>query len=94
MNLYKLAASRVGTPEAHDLGVRLSRWHDAMVMHARRFGAGPGPDCDDDCPHAEARGLWLAAVDVFGDLALDLTFLVRQGARTIVSESRRLEARP
>jgi hypothetical protein len=94
MNVYKLLGSRVGTVEALDLGERLSRWHDAMVMHARRSGAGPGPDCDEDCPHSEARSLWLAAVDVFGDLALDLRFLVKHGARTVVVEPSRLDARP
>lgn len=94
MNVYKLLGNRVGTPEALGLGEHLSRWHDAMVVHARRFGPGKGPNCDDDCPHAEARRLWLSAVGVFGDLALDLTFLVKHGARAIVAEPTRREARP
>lgn len=80
MNVYRSLGSQVGTTAALDLGDRLSGWHDAMVIHTRRFGPSAGPDCDDDCPHAEARALWLAAVEVFGDLALDLRFLFRHGA--------------
>jgi hypothetical protein len=94
MNVYRLMGSRIGTAAALDLGDRLSRWHDAMVVHARRFGTNPAAECDDDCPHAEARGLWLAAVDVFGDLAFDLKFLVKHGARALVSAPGQLDARP
>jgi hypothetical protein len=31
--------------------------------------------CDEDCPHAEARGLWREAGPVFGERSSELTFL-------------------
>jgi hypothetical protein len=37
-------------------------------------------DCDEECPHVEARLLWAEAVDVFGDDAKKLTFLRAHGA--------------
>ena len=93
MNVYRSLANRVGTPAALDLGDRLSDWHDAMVVHARRFGSSAGPDCDDDCPHAEAGALWLAAIEVLGDLALDLKFLSRHGAPRVVAALSQRESR-
>jgi hypothetical protein len=60
MNPYAMLASGLGTTEAAALGARLSVWHDVMVAHDRRLRAGTTTDgCDDDCPHAEARALWL-----------------------------------
>jgi hypothetical protein len=31
--------------------------------------------CDEECPHAEARALWIEALEVFGERAQELTFL-------------------
>ena len=39
-----------------------------------------GKRCPEGCPHEEARGLWSAALDVFGDRAAALRFLQRSGA--------------
>ena len=76
MNPYLVLGSRVGTPEATWLSDRLSAWHDAMVAHERRLRTPGATDtCSDECPHAEADGLWTEAVEVFGDRARDLTFL-------------------
>ena len=76
MNLYARLGTLAGTPEAASLGLRLSAWHDAMVAHERRLRRGTTSDaCDDECPHAEARALWLEAVAVFGARAQGLTFL-------------------
>lgn len=76
MNLYAMLGSAVGTDEASSLTARLSAWHDAMVAHERRLRFGSTSDrCDDECPHAEARGLWSEAVATFGARADDLTFL-------------------
>ena len=79
MNIYRVIGNSIGTSEAVDLGERLTEWHDAMVTHERKRRL-VGADCDDRCPHAEARDLWLAAVDVFGDRALELPYLVKHGA--------------
>jgi hypothetical protein len=76
MNPYAMLASGLGTTEAAALGARLSVWHDVMVAHDRRLRAGTTTDgCDDDCPHAEARALWLEAVATFGARAHELSFL-------------------
>jgi len=76
MNPYLVLGSRVGTPEATWLSDRLSAWHDAMVAHERRLkNPGATDRCNDECPHAEADGLWTEAMEVFGDRARDLTFL-------------------
>jgi hypothetical protein len=76
MNLYMMVGSGRGTPEAVALGARLAAWHDAMVAHERKIRAGrPDSVCDDECPHAEARTLWIEALDVFGDRAQELMFL-------------------
>jgi hypothetical protein len=36
--------------------------------------------CDEECPHAEARTLWVEAREVFGDRARQLTFLRSRAA--------------
>lgn len=74
MNLYGLVDTGAGM--ATDLSARLRAWHDAMVAHERRRRTRPTDEvCDDECPHAEARDLWVAAREVLGDRARDLTFL-------------------
>ena len=79
MNVYKSIGYAVGTPEALALAVRLSAWHDAMVAHQRPADTARVARCDDDCPHAEARFLWLEAVEVFGEHTNQFGFLRRQG---------------
>jgi hypothetical protein len=76
MNLYTMVGSGNGTPEAEALSGRLGTWHDAMVAHERKIRAGRADaPCDEECPHAEARTLWIEALEVFGDRAQELTFL-------------------
>jgi hypothetical protein len=75
MNLYTMVGSGTGTPEGAALSARLATWHDAMVAHERRIRAGREDVCDEECPHAEARTLWMEALQVFGDRVQDLTFL-------------------
>jgi hypothetical protein len=76
MNLYSMVGSGNGTPEAAALSVRLASWHDAMVAHERKIRAGRADAvCDEECPHAEARTLWIEALEVFSDRAEELTFL-------------------
>lgn len=75
MNPYTILNSGLGNDETSDLGTRLSAWHDAMVAHERKLRAGTSDACDDECPHAEARALWLEAVSVLGTRARDLVFL-------------------
>jgi len=75
MSLYKMIGSGNPTLEAAALRVRLASWHDAMVAHERKIRAGTEESCADECPHAEARTLWIEAVQVFGDHARELTFL-------------------
>jgi len=80
MNPYTILSSGLGTHEAATLSGRLSTWHDAMVAHERRLRGGVQSDaCDDDCPHADARGLWLEAVATFGARAHELSFLRSRG---------------
>ncbi len=74
MNPYSMVGSGNGTPVAA-LSVRLATWHDAMVAHERKIRAGREEVCDDECPHAEARTLWVESLEAFGDRAHDLTFL-------------------
>ena len=74
MNFYRVVGTAIGTREAVDLAHRLSAWHDAMVRHRRRTGAATG-SCEVDCPHDQAASLWLEAVDVYGERALELAFL-------------------
>jgi hypothetical protein len=76
MNMYTMVASGNGMPEAEALSGRLGTWHDAMVAHERKIRAGRvDAACDEECPHAEARTLWIEALEVFGDRAQELTFL-------------------
>lgn len=76
MNLYAMVGTGNGTPEAAALSARLAAWHDAMVAHERKMRAGrTGEMCDEECPHGEARMLWVEALEAFGDRAQGLTFL-------------------
>jgi hypothetical protein len=76
MNPYLMLGSGLGTNEATSLSARLSAWHDAMVAHERRLRTGRTTDvCDDECPHAEAPGLWSEALAIFGFRAHELAFL-------------------
>ena len=82
MNLYTMAGSGLGTAEATALSARLATWHDAMVAHERKIRAGrTDAVCDEECPHSDARTLWIEAVDVFGDRAQELTFLRSHATR-------------
>jgi hypothetical protein len=76
MNLYTMVGSGIGSLEATALGKRLAAWHDAMVAHKRKIRAGRTEEvCDEECPHAEARSLWVDAMEIFGDRAEELSFL-------------------
>jgi hypothetical protein len=86
MNLYTMVGSGLGTAEATALSASLATWHDAMVTHERKIRAGRADAvCDEECPHAEARTLWIEAQEVFGDRAHDLAFL--RSRATVVSEA-------
>jgi hypothetical protein len=80
MNLYSMVGSGNGTSEAAALGVRLATWHDAMVAHERKIRAGREDPCDEECPHAEARALWVEALEIFGGRAQELAFLRSRAA--------------
>ena len=83
MNPHMMLSSGPGTQKTTALRNRLSAWHDAMVAHERRLRAGATSDvCDDECPHVEARALWLEAVGAFGARAQELTFLRSRGDQT------------
>ncbi len=78
-NPYHVLACLTGHPDASSLAEDLTRWHDRMVNHVRRYGADT--TCcsdDDDCPREEATQLWAAARRVFGDQAAQLRFLSAQ----------------
>jgi hypothetical protein len=76
MNVYTMVGSGLGTTEALALSARLAAWHDAMVAHERKIRAGRADAvCDEECAHAEARTLWIEALEVFADRAKELTFL-------------------
>lgn len=75
MSMYRLIETAEGLRAPSDLAERLVAWHDAMVTHERGRRAGQQSDCDDECPHVEARELWAKVVAVLGDSAHDLTFL-------------------
>ena len=76
MNPYTVLSSGLATQEARALSARLSAWHDTMVAHERRLRLAVTSDaCDDECPHAEARTLWSAALATLGPRASELTFL-------------------
>jgi hypothetical protein len=76
MNLYAMVGAGNGSREATELSTRLAAWHDAMVAHERKIRAGRGRTaCNEECPHGEARTLWLEALATFGARARELTFL-------------------
>ena len=76
MNVYTMVGSGLGTAEATALSARLAAWHDVMVAHERKIRAGRSDAaCDEECPHADARTLWVEALEVFGERAEELTFL-------------------
>lgn len=81
-NPYHVMACLAGHPDASSLAEDLTRWHDRMVNHVRRYGSKPADVCcaDDECPREEATQLWAAARRVFGDQATRLTFLSTQAA--------------
>jgi hypothetical protein len=81
LDVYRLLASRVGTPDALDFAHDVADWHDAMVRH-QRSQAALGASCAgvEDCPHLEALDLWRRARAVFGSAADELRFL-RASAR-------------
>jgi hypothetical protein len=82
MNPYLVFGSRGSTPEATWVADLMSAWHDAMVVHERRLRDPRSSDtCSEECPHAEAEGLWTEALEVFGDRARDLTFLRKYADR-------------
>jgi hypothetical protein len=92
MNLYTMVGSGVGSLEATALSKRLAAWHDAMVAHERKIRAGRSEEvCDEECPHAEARSLWVDATEIFGDRAQELKFL--RSRATASSESSKLFVR-
>lgn len=83
LDVYRHVANRVGTNEAIALAHELSAWHDAMVKYRRQV-ARLGFDPDRHAPpeegaSADARELWIRAVEVFGAHAPALEFL-RQSA--------------
>jgi hypothetical protein len=76
MNPYAMLASERGESASSALAARLAAWHDAMVAHERRLRAGrTGDVCGDECPHVEARTLWVEALAAFGERAHDLSLL-------------------
>ena len=79
MNMYRVLGDRAGTLEGRALAQQLVEWHDAMVKHLR-VANHRGRGCAEGCPHKEARGLWSAAMDIFGDEARTLRFLRTHGA--------------
>ena len=81
MTLYLRLADQIGTLAARDLAAQLVAWHDAMVKHARVVGTQRAVQCGEECPHVDARLLWAAARETFGDLAAGLEFLKRHGQR-------------
>jgi hypothetical protein len=82
MNMYTMVGSGLGTAAATALSTRLAAWHDAMVAHERKIRAGrPDAVCDEECPHSEARTLWIEALEVFGDRAQELAFLRSHATR-------------
>lgn len=88
LHVYRLLASRAGTPDALDLSHELVDWHDAMVRH-ERSQAALGDTCAgvEDCPHVEARDLWRRARQVFGTAADELGFLRSSAGDTLVKAS-------
>jgi hypothetical protein len=90
MNPYAILSSGIGTMEATSLSTRLAAWHDAMVAHERRLRSGTLTDeCDDTCPHTEARTLWAEAFETFGPRANELVFLRSRAHRNTTRQPRR-----
>ena len=83
VNTYRILGDLVGTPDARDLAEQLVVWHDSMVKHLRLVGLR-GAACTEDCPHVQARALWPAACDLFGNEAGKLAFLRAHGAQALV----------
>jgi hypothetical protein len=81
--LYRQLGDLVGTPEARELAVQLTAWHDAMVRHVRITNSRGAGTCGDGCPHDEAATLWTAALTMFGERATTLAFLRRHGSRGV-----------
>jgi hypothetical protein len=100
MTLYRSLANAVGTREALELTPRLASWHDAMVVHQRRFGSARGPLCDGGCPHADAEMLWSEALAAYGERAHELRFLRTHGTSSFpeagdgAAEGARLTSHP
>ncbi len=83
MTPYAKFGAFAETAAAATLTARLAAWHDAMVAHQRRLQLGrTDVACDDECPHAIARGLWSEAVATFGARAHELLFLRTSAAGT------------
>ncbi|MFO7301188.1 MAG: hypothetical protein DIU54_002105 [Acidobacteriota bacterium] len=85
LDVYRVVAGRVGSPDAEELADELSRWHKAMVLHERL-----ATDCDEDeeCPHSEARELWNEARRIFGEEAENLVFLKNSASAVKTEEAR------
>lgn len=97
MNLYLALGTAIGTSDAAALSVRLASWHDAMVAHERALRAGhTSVECDDECPHGEARRLWSEAVATYGPAAEELAFLRSRatGGNDVLSSIRRTRSGP
>jgi len=93
MNLYTMVGSGNATPQAAALSARLAAWHDAMVAHERKIRVGRAEPCDEECPHAEARMLWIEALEIFGERAEELTFL-RSRSLLAAEQSKEFVASP
>jgi hypothetical protein len=85
MHVYQSIAVGVGTRAAFELAPRLAAWHDAMVMHQRRLAIARESPCAPDCPHHQARSLWLEALETYGDDAHQLGFLQNHGAVDVLA---------
>lgn len=92
LDVYRHVANRVGTNEAIAFAHELSVWHDAMVKYRRQIARlGFDPDRyapDDDGAPADARDLWIRAVEIFGAYAAELEFLrqsAERGREAVVS---------
>jgi hypothetical protein len=78
-NPYAVLGATLGIASTEPLWRRIADWHDAMVAHERAARYEP---CHSDCPHAQARQLWIEASAKFGRDAFHLSFL-RSRARTL-----------
>lgn len=80
--MYRILGDAVATVEARELAEQLVAWHDAMVKHVRAVSLR-GAECEEGCPHEQARVLWAQALDVFGPEADKLVFLRKHGERAV-----------